>query len=400
MLLDGRQVILFDTPGFDDTYRLDADILAELAETLSALYKHNLKLAGIVYVHRITDNRMTNTLLRNLSVIRNLCGEEPLKNVTLLTTHWDVADRKVAKSREQEMKETEAWWGYMVSKGSKVRRFMNTEDSAHEVLFEFIEQERRVLQIQKEIVEQGLDVKQTQAGAALNVEVAKMAERHGLEIAALENKMTRAIADRDVELQGILDLERKEKEKELARMQREQLAMERDRSEDMRRMEQAFQDQLLRLVEDRKEREAQLQKLQEELTLERADSNRRVQEALETSESNVRNITSQFEMIRAEDRTKYARKLEEYKTERDEAVEQYRKEMDLANAELVRMLEDKQSANDAEWLRLEEEMAKLENKKKKSKAVLWAKIGGAAVCAILAPLTGGLSTLALPALGL
>ena len=108
MLLDGRQVILFDTPGFDDTYRLDADILAELAETLSALYKHNLKLAGIVYVHRITDNRMTNTLLRNLSVIRNLCGEEPLKNVTLLTTHWDVADRKVAKSREQEMKETEA----------------------------------------------------------------------------------------------------------------------------------------------------------------------------------------------------------------------------------------------------------------------------------------------------
>ena len=277
---------------------------------------------------------------------------------------------------------------------------MNTEESAHEVLFEFIEQERRVLQIQKEIVEQGLDVKQTQAGAALNVEVAKMAERHGLEIAALENKMTRAIADRDVELQGILDLERKEKEKELARMQREQLAMERDRSEDMRRMEQAFQDQLLRLVEDRKEREAQLQKLQEELTLERADSNRRVQEALETSESNVRKITSQFEMIRAEDRTKYARKLEEYKTERDEAVEQYRKEMDLANAELVRMLEDKQSANDAERLRLEEEMAKLENKKKKSKAVLWAKIGGAAVCAILAPLTGGLSTLALPALGL
>ena len=397
MLLEGRQVILFDTPGFDDTYRLDADILAELAETLSALYVHKLKLAGIIYLHRITDNRMTNTLLRNLSVIRNLCGDEPLKNVTLLTTHWDTEKRAVAEEREKQMMETEDWWGYMVSKGSKVRRFKNTEESAHDVLFDFMDKERIVLQIQKEIVEQGLDVKQTQAGAALNVEVAQLVEKHSQDLAALEDKMTQAMQSRDLELQDLLERERKEKEKELARMQREQLAMERDRSEDMRRMEQAFQDQLLRLVEDRKEREAQLLQLQQELTLERADSNRRVQEAFEASESNIEKITNQFHALRAEDRDKYAQELRDYKAERDEAISKHQKEMALANAELVRMMEEKQSADDAERLRIEEEMAKLKKAKKKSKAVLWAKIGGAAACAVLAPFTGGLTMLGLPA---
>src|SRR5882757_10579495 len=43
-LSQGHRILLFDTPGFDDTYRLDADILAELAETLSAMYKNKLKL--------------------------------------------------------------------------------------------------------------------------------------------------------------------------------------------------------------------------------------------------------------------------------------------------------------------------------------------------------------------
>jgi hypothetical protein len=133
MLLDGRQVLLFDTPGFDDTYRLDAEILAELAETFSAMYKNRLQLAGIIYVHRITDNRMTNTLLRNLTVIRNICGDEPLRNVTIMTTFWDREDPKTAAKREREMLEKADWWGYMMEKGAKSRRFFNTEESAHAI---------------------------------------------------------------------------------------------------------------------------------------------------------------------------------------------------------------------------------------------------------------------------
>ena len=340
---------------------------------------------------------MTNTLLRNLSVIRNLCGDEPLKNVTILTTFWDTVDIKVAKQRESEMIEKHEWWGYMVSKGSKVRRFWNTEESAHNIINEFVEKERLALQIQREMVDQGLDVKHTQAGAALNLELAQLSEKHQREMLALEEKMKKAIRDGKVQMQEILEIERREKEKELTRMQREQLALERDRSEDARRMEQAFQDQLLRLVEDRKEREAQLKALEEQLTRERTDSDRRLQEALERAESNLQRITANFAQARAEDRERYNAELEAYKVERADAIKAYKAELQLANAELVTMYEEKQIASESEKYRLEGEISKLKTRKKKSKAALWAKIGGATLCAVLAPFTGGISALFIPA---
>jgi hypothetical protein len=85
------------------------------------------------------------------------------------------------------------------------------------------------------MVEQGLEIKDTQAGSSLNVEITKLAKQHQEELRALEAKMNDAERRNDVKLQEMLAVERREKEKELARMQREQMAMERDRSEDMRR---------------------------------------------------------------------------------------------------------------------------------------------------------------------
>jgi hypothetical protein len=396
MLLDSRQVLLFDTPGFDDTYRLDADILAELAETFSAMYKNRLKLAGIIYVHRITDNRMTNTLLRNLSVIRNICGDEPLKNVTIMTTFWDKEDLKTAVKREGEMREKTDWWGYMMEKGAKSRRFLNTEESAHNILQEFIDRDRVTLQIQTEMVEQGLEIKDTSAGSSLNIEITKLAKQHQEELRALEAKMDDAERRNDVKLQELLAFERREKEKELTRMQREQLAMERDRSEDMRRMEQSFQDQLLRLVEERKGRESQIAALERQLTQERAETTQRFETAIQTSEMNLRQISEHFEHTRIEDRERFQQQMDDYKRDRDEALRQYKDDVQRTNAEIVRMFEEKQGASEIEKQRLEKEITELKRRKKRNMATLAAKIGGVALCAALAPFTGGLSTLALP----
>ncbi|KAF9267000.1 hypothetical protein L218DRAFT_941614 [Marasmius fiardii PR-910] len=47
--LDGRQVILIDTPGFDDTNKSDYDILKMIAAFLASTYEHGQKLAGVIY---------------------------------------------------------------------------------------------------------------------------------------------------------------------------------------------------------------------------------------------------------------------------------------------------------------------------------------------------------------
>jgi hypothetical protein len=75
-----------------------------LQKISSASYKTNLKLSGIIYLHGIKDERVTNTIMRNLAMFRSLCGDKPLKNVALVTTFWDeLLDKAKGEKREQQL---------------------------------------------------------------------------------------------------------------------------------------------------------------------------------------------------------------------------------------------------------------------------------------------------------
>ncbi|KAG5745416.1 hypothetical protein H9Q70_011882 [Fusarium xylarioides] len=198
-LIRGQQFVFFDTPGFDDTYRGDADILADVAQALSSSYMNNVKLSGIIYLHRIKDERMTNAIMRNLTMFRNLCGDGAFENVILATTFWDeLQDESKGAAREHELISTPEWWGYMSNKGSRIRRFQNTRESALEIVSELVDLPAVTLQIQEEIVERGLGVDQTTAGEALNEELNKLREQHQAQLNSIREEKEQAIKDRDV----------------------------------------------------------------------------------------------------------------------------------------------------------------------------------------------------------
>ncbi|OCH83803.1 hypothetical protein OBBRIDRAFT_742684, partial [Obba rivulosa] len=69
-----RNVTLIDTPGFDDTTKSDTDILKMIAVYLSTTYENGYKLSGVIYIHRISDFRMTGVSRRNFTMFRKLCG--------------------------------------------------------------------------------------------------------------------------------------------------------------------------------------------------------------------------------------------------------------------------------------------------------------------------------------
>ena len=54
---DMRSITVVDTPGFDDTERPHAEILAEITDYLAAQHLSGLPLRGILYLHKITENR-------------------------------------------------------------------------------------------------------------------------------------------------------------------------------------------------------------------------------------------------------------------------------------------------------------------------------------------------------
>jgi len=92
-------VVFVDTPAFDDIHKSDTEILSMISDWLVTSYKGHVNLATIVYLHRISDNRMSGSVLKNLRMFTSLCGEQAMPNVILATTMWSKVDTKEGMDR-------------------------------------------------------------------------------------------------------------------------------------------------------------------------------------------------------------------------------------------------------------------------------------------------------------
>ncbi|KAF7970687.1 hypothetical protein HWV62_23290 [Athelia sp. TMB] len=164
---DSRSYVFVDTPGFDDTNLSDVDILIEISSWLNATYKRRINITAILYLHRISDNRMTGSALRNMDLFQKLCGNRAARNVILVTTMWDEVDEEVGERREAELRDT--FWRTMVAHGSQTVRFSHTPESAWNILGSSTGHFRPMkLQIQEEMVDKGISLSKTAAGSFLN----------------------------------------------------------------------------------------------------------------------------------------------------------------------------------------------------------------------------------------
>jgi hypothetical protein len=82
-------------------------------------------------LHRISDNRITASLLKNLQAVADLCGQMGVPFI-FASTMWGEVSDKVAEEREQELRQrfvTEKLVG-----GHRIERFERTWESAWQVI--------------------------------------------------------------------------------------------------------------------------------------------------------------------------------------------------------------------------------------------------------------------------
>ncbi|KOC13667.1 hypothetical protein AFLA70_442g000910 [Aspergillus flavus AF70] len=167
----GKKVWFIDTPGFNDTETSDTDLLIRLVEFLESTYRANIKLAGITYPHRITDNRMEGSKLTILDLFKALCGNDCLPRVVLATTHWNDFQRPDLERFEEELETT--YWKDMIEYNGRAFRQENL-DTAREIINHIINLAKAggiILQVQKQRVDQQMPVSETSAGHTLNSEL-------------------------------------------------------------------------------------------------------------------------------------------------------------------------------------------------------------------------------------
>lgn len=129
-----RRVVLVDTPGIDgpgsEPQRLD-----ELARWLEKTYKAGTTVVGILYLHRISDNRsQIGNLIRYNSEFKRLCGQAWMQKIILVTTMWDnpKVDQTTKLERQQDLESGD--WKTMIQFGSVIVNHYNTADSAQDVV--------------------------------------------------------------------------------------------------------------------------------------------------------------------------------------------------------------------------------------------------------------------------
>ncbi|CAI7632783.1 unnamed protein product [Penicillium palitans] len=179
---DQNTVTLVDTPGFNDTNRLDLDILKCITTYLTDLQEADIQLAGIIYMQRITDRRMTGASFLNLQMFQAFCGDKYFPQVVLVTTMWNTiwdnnAAQQELRSRERELATTPEFWGNMISHGAKVKQFHGNRASGLDIIHLLYQQEHtRRPHIMKQFG-QGYMLPGTGAGQVMTAEIIRQEKR-------------------------------------------------------------------------------------------------------------------------------------------------------------------------------------------------------------------------------
>jgi len=231
--LDGRRVVLIDTPGFDDTSKSDTDILRKIAAFLATTYQNGSRLAGLIYMHRISDRRFGGIAGRNFKIFRELCGETSLKNVVLVTNMWSEVSRDVGEARERELASN--FLKPALDKGARMVRHHDTEQSAHDVIRHIMNNHPVVIQIQREVVDEHKDVTNTAAGGAINTDLAEEQRRHEAEVRRAQEEAARILREREEEARRRMAEEARRREEEMRRAREEQERIAFQRRQEMER---------------------------------------------------------------------------------------------------------------------------------------------------------------------
>jgi len=263
--LAGRRILLIDTPGFDDTTKSDTDILKEIGAFLSQTYEKGMYLSGVIYMHRISDFRMGGISRRNFNMFRQLCGDDSLVNVLIVTNMWGEVGLEVGEAREAELRDKDLFFKPALDKGARLIRHLNTFDSARAIIHCIIDNHPMALQIQHELVDEQLNLSQTAAGTELNRELMEQAQRHEEELKEIRAEMATAITKKDDETKQELEEVVQKLTSEVLRVQADARKLELGYNEEKARVEQKMQEMLETSSKMAAEYQRQIQALENQL---------------------------------------------------------------------------------------------------------------------------------------
>jgi hypothetical protein len=155
--LANKTVYMVDTPGFNDTYQSDTEILATIIRSICTCQLLGYKIRGIIYVVDITST-IGGKNLDYLAILRALCGEAAYRNVIFVTTKWKAEDTKEERQAKEERQDgffAEALADFR-GRGAGLHSYAGGPESARTIVMSLIGMYDAEFQIEKEMRDWGL----------------------------------------------------------------------------------------------------------------------------------------------------------------------------------------------------------------------------------------------------
>lgn len=261
---NGRRIYLVDTPGFNDTNRSDIDTLMILATYLGASYANGVRIHGLIMLHPISDNRMSGSSLRNIEMMKAICGFTFYDNLVIATTMWpdtpSQAEITTLENREAELLCDDKFFGAVVAQRANVFRhnergrrnpFEETA-SAQRIVAYLIRQSDthapEVLQLQREMVGQGKTIGETAAGIAVTGDLYKVRQAHERQLRELEAEMKNRLAMSDTAHAAAVQELKADVEGKLRKAEEDKQALEKS-MQDMHEDEERAWKEKLRVID-------------------------------------------------------------------------------------------------------------------------------------------------------
>jgi len=293
---------------------------------------------GVLFLHRISDNKFSQTANRISTMLKSLCGDDAMKHLTLCTTMWDKVGDDEGFDRLDQLSNTGVL-KEMISKGASVARISNVSPNAkaeaEKIVSQLIKNAGPVeLAIQDEMVNQHKTALQTGAGQVLDEHLREVREQAERERKELSDRLIKEKEDIAAKAQAAI----REKELEVVRLKTE---------EEKRTRELQAEAERRRLEKEEADRKMLEQQEVNRKNIEAAEVRMRMQMlAREREVEELRRQAETAQLAEAERHRQEQERLELLKRERE------RVKLEQEQAELIRMRQHRENV-----ARLEQEHA-------------------------------------------
>lgn len=188
-------------------------------------YRKGFLLHGVLYFHRISDNRMGGISKRSIRLFEKLCGDECLKNVVIVMNMWNKVTQAEGEAREEELKHDERFFKHAIAKEAKFERHNNTLESARRITHIVFSNTPKPLDVQKGLVDQNKAFFSTSVGVEINRDLQDRIRKQREEMGSLRDELAEAKRDKDKKATAELLTERKKSSIALTRFQKETKTM-------------------------------------------------------------------------------------------------------------------------------------------------------------------------------